>query len=406
MVWLYFIVTLFACMSCSLYREDRAHNHVAIVLRQAGAMSSMFVNMNGGIYTSGIAYGYDTRLRVLSAANDLLSSNMNPSFSEIARMTGVSRSFATKVLNWSAAGEPIGARAKGGVANQALEDYEHEYLAYLVVSGMCYSDIDYWATLARDIGCTASPQTVRDALIKISAVLKKTRKEPLDKYTVDNTLRLGEYIQEISGVPRARLRFYDQTGISYKDILQGRRRQLPGIEAVEYVASDFRSGVHYSTFGLTSIRPEQPPLAFKIYEATQENGQCVDEHIDFFDTCIRSGILQPNYDAIVRDGWSAHTGEFGTELEDILQDSYGIAVVPLPSRYASLNPIEFNWNVAKARTRRLRALSGTTDADMTPAFFASALSSISHATVCNTYAHCGYQIEQPALLALARAGLL
>ena len=53
---------------------------------------STFVNMNGGIYTSGIAYGYDTRLRVLSAANDLLSSNMNPSFSEIARMTGVSRS--------------------------------------------------------------------------------------------------------------------------------------------------------------------------------------------------------------------------------------------------------------------------------------------------------------------------
>jgi hypothetical protein len=186
---------------------------------------------------------------------------------------------------------------------------------------------------------------------------------------------------------------------------------MPGCRAVEYVASDFRSGVHYSTFGLTSIRPEQPPAvaykrAYKIYEAGRGNGQCFDEHLDFFDSCIRGGLLQPNYDAFVRDGWSAHTGDMGLELEDILQDSYGIAVVPLPSRYASLNPIEFIWNVAKARTKRLRALSGSMDAEMTPALFASSLGSISHADVCNTYARYGYQVEMPALLALVRAGLL
>ena len=259
--------------------------------------------------------------------------------------------------------------------------------------------------LVVDLHCSACLQTVRNTLNAMKATVRKTNKEPVDKYTAENTVRLAEYVEEICDVPRARLRFYDQTGICYKDILAGKRRQFQGLPNNEYVASDFRSGVHYSTFGLTSIRPEQPPVLSKVYEATGENGQCADEHLDFFHSALADSHLRANYDVVIRDGWAAHTGEFGQMLDGLLQDEYGIAVVPLPSRYSTLNPIEFIWNTAKAHTRRLRAMLGIIDTDSTPLLFAHALSNITHKNVANTYAHCGYHIEDGALRALATAGL-
>ena len=364
------------------------------------------INLHNGLYVNGRAYDFTTRRSVTDTFAQLQASGLNPSLRAVARMTGTSHNFVAKIMDWESRGRSILARPRGGAIRVGLEEWEREYLAFLVLSGTCYNDEDYWMRLVVDLHCDACLRTVRNALNAMKATVRKTNKEPVDKYNADNTVRLAEFVEEVCDVPRARLRFYDQTGICYKDILAGKRRQFQGLPNNEYVASDFRSGVHYSTFGLTSIRPEQPPLLFKIYEATSENGQCVDEHLDFFQSTLAGGHLRANYGVVVRDNWAAHTGEFGQMLDDLLQDQFGIAVVPLPSCYAALNPIEFLWNTSKARTRRLRAMLGIIETDSTPLLFAHAMSSITHKNVANTYAHCGYQIEDGALRSLAAAGLL
>jgi len=82
--------------------------------------------------------------------------------------------------------------------HSVMEEWEREYLAFLVLSGSCYNDDDYWWRLVADLGYTGGITAVRSALTEMKATLRKTNKEPIDKYTVDNTIRLAEFVEEIA----------------------------------------------------------------------------------------------------------------------------------------------------------------------------------------------------------------
>ena len=243
-----------------------------------GDASFWQLNSEDQLFARGCAYDYVTRVEVVAAwerakqTSAALLPPKPPSRRQVARELGLSHFFVTKVIEWHERGMPVVDRPRGGAYNYVLEGHDLEYLEFLVLSGSCYCDRDYWVRMCQDIGCLAAESTIQKALVSMQAKLKSTNKEPFDKYTVENTVRLAEYMDEITDVPRARFRFYDQTGINYKDILRRKRRQFPGVPCTEFVASSFRSSTHYSTFGLTSISPDMPPVFCHHYEATAENG--------------------------------------------------------------------------------------------------------------------------------------
>ena len=218
--------------------------------------------------------------------------------------------------------------------------------------------------------------------------------------------RLAEYVEEIADVPRARLRFYDQTGISFmKDLVIRRRRVIPGLPPPLLTAPS-SGGSHYSFFGMTSIRPEQPPVYYTYYETSRENGQDATEHTDFMASAWEHGALVKDYDVIIHDNWSAHTGADGTEVRDALED-HGITMVPLPVRFSNLNgPIEMSWRTAKARARTHNAWIQNLDPLLTPHLLELGLKSISHGDMASLYNASGYRIEPRALDILIALGML
>jgi hypothetical protein len=62
--------------------------------------------------------------------------------------------------------------------------------------------------------------------VSLKSKWKECKVTERDKYTADNWLRLQEYMAALEDVDRRRLRFYDQTGCSFKDLLTTKRRCL------------------------------------------------------------------------------------------------------------------------------------------------------------------------------------
>ena len=156
------------------------------------------VNANGGTYVNGVAYDHETRRGVVDMHARLQANGINPSLRMVARMTGTSHSFVSKIIEWESRGMPVADRPKGGCMHSVMEEWEREYLAFLVLSGSCYNDDDYWWRLVADLGYTGGITAVRSALTEMKATLRKTNKEPIDKYTVVNTIRLAEFVEEIA----------------------------------------------------------------------------------------------------------------------------------------------------------------------------------------------------------------
>ena len=95
------------------------------------------VNANGGTYVNGVAYDHETRRGVVDMHARLQANGINPSLRMVARMTGASHSFVSKIIvEWESRGMPVADRPKRGCMHSVMEEWEREYLAFLGAVGV------------------------------------------------------------------------------------------------------------------------------------------------------------------------------------------------------------------------------------------------------------------------------
>jgi len=267
------------------------------------------------------------------------------------------------------------------------------HLLDLCDEGLCYTDEDYVLRLLRDIGSSASLSTVQKFLTnEIVSKYRNIEYSSADKYTENNLLRLRLFELAMEGVDPRRIRFYDQTGFSGKDLLPKRVRKRKGGPDTPRQKRTTISNIHkhVSVFGLTSIRLNVPALWTKQYSSTSQNGQGTTEHVDFILSAIAEGVLERD-DIIVMDNWSAHKSAAGEALRLLLREDYGIEIVFLPAKFSELNPIEHCWRTVKEYARRSRRkVMG-----LRPALYIQAgCESLTHAEILLYTMSCGYGIDE------------
>ena len=238
----------------------------------------------------------------------------------------------------------------------ALTPADKAYLLHLCDEGLCYKDEEYVQRLQRDTGRSASLSSVQRFLTNdIVSTYRSIEYSSSDKWTEKNLLRLRIFELMMEGVDPLRVRFYDQTGFSGKDLLPKKVRKRKGgpdtPRQKRYTISSVHK--HVSVFGITSIRRNLPALWTKFYSSTTQNGQGTNEHVNFFLSALAEGVLERG-DIIIMDNWSGHTSAAGEALRALLKDDYGIEFIFLPAKFSELNPIEHCWRTVKEYARRSR----------------------------------------------------
>jgi hypothetical protein len=268
------------------------------------------------------------------------------------------------------------------------------YLLELCDEGTCHTDEEYVLELERATGTSASISTVQRYLTNdLVSQYRLIEYSSADKWTERNLLRLRLFELAMDGVDRERIRFYDQTGFTGKDLLPKRvRKRKGGPDTTRYKRTTISNiHKHVSVFGLTSIRADQPALWTKFYSSTAQNGQGTTEHVDFFLSALAAGSLCSG-DVVVLDNWSGHTSATGEALRELLRDE-GVELVYLPAKFSELNPIEHCWRTAKAHARRMRRMVAGLRPDV---YMMSGCESITHAEILLYTLSSGYGVEEAA----------
>jgi hypothetical protein len=157
---------------------------------------------------------------------------------------------------------------------------------------------------------------------------------------------------------------------------------------------------------MTGIRLEMPPMFFKSYEATRDNQQDGEDHFDYFLDAIEAGVLQPDYDIVIMDGWSAHTGGRGQELQNFLIEDYGIPFVQLAARMSHLNSSEHSWRRSKSWARTVVSEHDWIEQPtMARTLIAEGLRRITHSDILADMMHDGYGVEQDTIDRVMKYGL-
>jgi hypothetical protein len=266
-------------------------------------------------------------------------------------------------------------------------------LTVLALSGLICTDQRYTRELNSMMGLKLSRSAVQKHFkSKLGSRIKQAKLNDIDKFTHDNWMKHQEYLGAMFGVERERIRFYDQTGINFSDLMGTHERHIHGVAPLP--ARRYPRGVHYSFFGMTSLRLDMPAMFYKSYEAKRDNQQDGEDHMDYFLDAIDYHVLEPYYDIIVMDNWSAHVGRRGQELESFLLEDYGIPMVTLASRFSHLNTSEHSWRRGKGWARTCANECDYTDPKMARDLLGFGLSRITHADVLADMLHDGYGVEQ------------
>lgn len=212
-----------------------------------------------------------------------------------------------------------------------------------------------------------------------------------DKWTVKNLLRLRKFEIMMAGVDRSRIRFYDQTGFTGKDLLPKKVRKRKGGPDTTQKGKTTVSNVslHTSVFGLTCLRTDKPALWAQFYSSSSQNGQGSSEHVQFFKQAVAEGVLDRG-DVVILDNWSGHTSSEGEALRAWLRDAHDIVLVYLPAKFSHLNSIEHCWRTSKCWARRARrGMPGLNP----KAYMQVACEGITHAEILRYMLHDGWGVE-------------
>eukprot|EP00968_Pinguiococcus_pyrenoidosus_P007806 scaffold533_cov226-Pinguiococcus_pyrenoidosus.AAC.4 len=266
------------------------------------------------------------------------------------------------------------------------------HLEDLVLSARYATALEYCEAVELELGVSIGERRMQQILDgELKAKIVQAQTVTPDKYNDESLVRLCEFVSETINLDRIRLRFYDQTSFSRKELVYKKRRKLPGAPTPQ-IRVPMSQGNSYSVFGLTSIQPDRPPLYCNVFRCDGENTQDSVSHYQFFMSALSDGIISAG-DIVVADNWSAHHSPIGNHVKDIL-GSHGIFMIFVPPKHSELNPIEHLWRSLKARARMLLRRFYYKDVPGAPWLLQAALDTISHRDVAACMEHDGYLIEE------------
>ena len=124
------------------------------------------------------------------------------------------------------------------------------------------------------------------------------------------------------------------------------------------------------------------------YLVTEQNG---DAHLfcEFVMFLIEEGALREG-DILVVDNCSFHFGGKNTVLEEVLWESFGILMIPLPPYHPELNPVKCVFGHLVLKLRKERTRSTVEEEDEFLEVVERTIEGIRYSTVVSEYQHCGY----------------
>ena len=276
---------------------------------------------------------------------------------------------------------------------EVLDDVDKDFLVHLQQSGLLHWDWQYVSRLEKERGVSVSVSVIQKLFAeKMGSKFIDVNPTEVDKWTAENWLQLQEFCHALEGVERHRLRFYDQTGLTFNKIVSTRTRHIPGMPKPRARAVSSNATKHHSYFGMTCLRLDKPAVCWKHYPTNRENNQTGKEHCDFFLTAEREGWLDPG-DIIVCDQWGGHTGARGRKLEEYMWKYCGVTFLFLPAHFSHLNSSEHSWGRSKNFAKHAVVSMNEYDASYVTTFMEAGLDNITHYDVLKDMVHDGYGVE-------------
>ena len=358
------------------------------------------VNENGGVYRHGKTFPLEKRVEVGLRYHEMVQRGTKVTARLLAKEARIGRTLANQIIK-----EMV---LKGGVehptttADRQIQrgvgikklTTQDEYVLLCVYYDNPKALLrTYQERLRRDTGTVVSPATLSRWFRKRfphRMSFRKTNKVPMDKFKPENILKIHEYNLTVSRFIHQpwRIKFGDEKPLKGADLFNGRARKDPftGIVPATVVNSDFRNT--YNVIGYCGIDPTAPAVDYYIVGEDQTTTAAV-----FMDTIYQSiakGFLHAG-DILVLDNASIHRYRESAGLRDLLW-TYGVLLLPLPTRCPELNPIELVWNVLVQRLRSAEMEGLLRQPEQYPIVSATEriLSSIPHEEIGRFYAHCGY----------------
>lgn len=270
-------------------------------------------------------------------------------------------------------------------------------MVLLAKTGMLCRDQQYANELFNATGVRVSKSSVqKDFHDNLCSTVRKVDPHEIDKFTAANWLKHQEFLHQMQYVSQEQVHHYDQTGLNFPDLVGRNERWINGVGPDSGRRLPSGSG-HVSFFGCTSLRLDKPAVYFKSYKATRDNQQTGAEHIDFFMDALDDNIFEDDFSVIIQDGWSAHTGAAGKELNDMLFEDHGIVTLQLAARFSHLNSVEHTWRRSKGWAKNVVGDNYIQDANSAGSILAKGLERITHFDVAKDRLHDGYAISERLL---------
>ena len=354
------------------------------------------INMNGGVYRRGKPKSFEA-IAFTAGRFFELEQQLQPgdkvSLRSLGREAQCSTTFAKKVIEQIENGELIDpatqilTRARGaGVMTLSYDD--GLYLLFLRSVNNCLKLREYTFRLAMDRGTIVSYSVVSrwfTTAFPFKGGMRKLNKDPIDKFTDNNTLRRMVYLLRASQVPTDRFVFGDEKPLKGGDLFNrvGRADPITGLIEDFVVDSDWRNT--YSITGLCCNDPGRTPFSYVIHDSTNDSS----DFSAFIMMNLASNFLQRG-DFLVLDNASIHRYQQSDGLEEYLWNYHGIFLQFLPTRSPELNPIELLWNTLAQRLKHLPIGSGGPCKHRVANGAVMLMNAFTHEDVDASYRKCGY----------------
>ena len=348
-------------------------DHVASATQKRNN-NTMDVNSHGGYYKHGARYTIEKRLEVIQIFLELQQVGGDPNYRnrgrlctrEVAEMAKVSISYAYHVISeyMETGGIKDTEVRKAEVAKIRQQYTKIGPLETLVLLSLRSENdqmllVEYKNNLRRITGANVSVQTI-DYFFKhrfdYRGSLRKASLVPVDKWKEENIARYHEFMETIAKFPdHSRYHFIDEKHFVNKDAYNNKVRVNPldgSIRAIP-VSGNFRDPVNM--IAIIRCCGWEPAMHYTI---GKENGTTA------LFTAYIEHLLAHNWfqegDLLIMNNAAIHTGAEASHISDLLF-SYGVLVVPLPTRAPELNPIELCFHII---ARHIRKAWGYGDEDM------------------------------------------
>lgn len=366
----------------------------------------MEVNLNGGFFKHGVRYTMEKKLEVLQtflelqrAADNDYHQNGRLKTRQVAEAAKVSVGYAHRVISEYL---ETGGLLDPNVAKEDLRETRRQYTkispldTIVLLSLRAENDqmtlLEYQTKLRQSTGTMVCVQTI-DHFFKhrfdYRGSLRTAPLVPIDKWKPQNIHRYHEFMEKIVKFPdHAKYHFIDEKHFINGDVYNNKVRVDPLTNTIWAipVSGNFRAAVNM--IAIIRCCGLEPAMHFTI---GKENGTAA-LFTAYIKYLLGHNWFQPG-DVLIMDNAAIHTGAEASHVRDLLF-SYGVLVIPLPTRAPELNPIELVFHILARRIRsdRYRSDGGAEISQMTIEQQVGRVvaESINYELIVKCAAHCGY----------------